>query len=114
MRAVFCTFIGSDTFKMLCNLCALKTPEESTYDALKTKLDTQYGVKKLILVECYHFYNYKQTDGQSLTDNLAELRRLSCDWTEPQTADNLRDKFVMDLKNEHLLQQLLTKTTRSH
>ena len=40
MRAVFCTFIGSDTFRMLCNLCALKTPEESTYDALKTKLDS--------------------------------------------------------------------------
>ena len=50
-----------------------------------------------------HFYNYKQTDGQSLTDYLPELRRLSatCDWTEPQIADNLRDKFVMGLKNEH-------------
>ena len=60
------------------------------------------------LVERYHFYNYKQTDGQSLTDYLAELRRLlaTCDWTEPQIADNLCVKFIMGLKNECLLQQL--------
>ena len=108
MRAAFCTFIGSDAFKLLCSLCAPKKPEECTYDALKTKLDAQYRVKKL---ECYHFYNYKQTDGQSLTDYLAELCRFSatCDWTEPQIADNLRDKFVMGLQNERLLQQLLMK-----
>ena len=67
--------------------------------------------KRLVLVERYRFYNYKQTNGQSLTDYLAELHWLSatCDWTEPQIADNLRDKFVMGLKNECLLQQLLTK-----
>ena len=102
MQAAFCTFRGSDAFKLLCDLCALKKPEECTYDSLKTKLDIQYGVKRLVLIERYHFYNYKQTDGQSLTDYLAELCQLSatCDWTELQIADNLRDKFVMGLKNE--------------
>ena len=84
MQVAFCTFIGSDAFKLLCNLCVPKKPEECTYDALKTKLDAQYGVKRLVLVECYHFYNYKQTNGQSLTDYLAKLCQLSaiCDWTE--------------------------------
>ena len=106
MRAAFCIFIGSDAFKLLCSLCAPKKPEKCTYDTLKTKLDAQYSVKRLILVERYHFYNHKLTDGQSLTDYLAELCRLSatCDWTEPQIADNLCDKFVMGLKNERLLQ----------
>ena len=33
---------------------------------------------------------------------------LTCDWNEAQLADNLRDKFVMGLYNERLLQQLLT------
>ena len=86
MRTTFCTFIGSNIFKLLCSLCALKKPEECTDDALKTKLDAQYGVKRLVLVEHYHFYSYKQTDGQSLTDYLAELCQLSatCDWTKPQ------------------------------
>ena len=100
MQATFCTFIGSDAFKLLCSLCAPKKPEEFTYDTLKMKLDAQYGVKRLVLVECYHFYNYKHTDGQSLTDYLAELCQLSatCDWTEPQIADNLHDKFIMGLK----------------
>ena len=47
---------------------------------------------------------------QSLTDYVAELRKLAltCDWNEEQLADNLRDKFVMGLYNERLLQQLLT------
>ena len=81
MQAALCTFIGSDAFKLLCSFCAPKKPEECSYETLKTKLDAQYGVKRLVLVERYHFYNYKQTDGQSLTDYLAELCRLSatCD-----------------------------------
>ena len=53
---------------------------------------------------------HKQAKTQSLTDYVAELRKLAltCDWNEAQLADNLRDKFVMGLYNEHLLQQLLT------
>ena len=46
IRAVFCTFIGSDAFaKLLCSLYSPKKPEECTYDALKTKMDSQYGIK---------------------------------------------------------------------
>ena len=93
------------------NCVCSKKPEECTYEALKTKLNVQFGVKRLVLVKRYHLYNYKQTDGQSLTDYLAELLRLSatCDWSEQQIADNLCDKFVIGLKNKGLLQQLLMK-----
>ena len=78
---------------------------------MKAKLDSQYGTKKLVLAERYRFYNYKQRDGQSLADYIAELRRLavSCEWSEQHLEDNLRDKFVMGLRNERLLQQLLTQ-----
>ena len=109
-RAAFCTYIGSETFTLLCSLCAPGKPEDCTYEVLKEKLDKQYGVKKLILAERYRFYSYKQPKTQSLTDYVAELRRLAltCDWNEAQLADNLRDKFVMGLYNERLLQQLLT------
>ena len=56
------------------------------------------------------FYSFKQREGQSLTVYLAELQKLAttCDWKEEQLAENLRDKFVMGLHNERLLQQLLT------
>ena len=57
MRAAFCSFTGSDTFKLLYSQYTLKKPEKRMYDALKTKLDAQYGVKRLVLVERYHFYN---------------------------------------------------------
>ena len=82
-RAAFCTFIGSETFKLLCTLCAPAKPEESSYDTLKSKLKSQFGVKKLVLAERYRFYAYKQQDKQSLSDYLAELRRLasSCQWS---------------------------------
>ena len=109
-RAAFCTYIGSETFTLLCPLCTPGKPEDKTYEALKEKLDKQYGVKKLVLAEHYHFYLYKQSKTQSLTDYVAELHKLAltCDWNEAQLADNLRDKFVMGLYNERLLQQLLT------
>ena len=102
-RAAFCTYIDSATFKLLCSLCAPKKPEELTFDQLKAKLDSQYGTKKLVLVERYRFYNCKQWEGQSLTDYIAELRRLAitCERSEEHLLeDNLRDKFVMGLRNE--------------
>ena len=109
-RAAFCMYIGSETFTLLCSLCAPWKPEEGTYESLKEKLDQQYGVKKLVLVECYCIYSYKQSKMQSPTDYVAELRKLAlmCDWNGEQLADNLRDKFVMGLYNEYLLQQLFT------
>ena len=55
--------------------------------------------------------SFKQQEGQSLAMYLAELQKLAitCDWTEEQLTKNLRDKFVMGLHNECLLQQLLTQ-----
>ena len=102
-------------YQRLSSYCAPSVhPEnqiESSYKTLKEKLDRQFGVKKLVLAERYRFYAYKQQDKQSLSDYLAELRRLasSCQWSSDYLADNLRDKFVMGLRNERLLQQLLTQ-----
>ena len=62
MRIAFCTFIGSDAFKLLCSLCAPKKPEECTYNILKTKIDSHYSVKKLVLAERYRFYSFKQRE----------------------------------------------------
>ena len=44
----------------------------------------------------------------------AELRRLAatCEWLKEHLGENLRDKFVMGLRNERLLQQLLTQDHR--
>ena len=67
-----------------------------------------HGVKKFVLAERHRFYNYKQQEGQKLSDYLAELRKLAatCDWFEDKLTENLRDKFVMGIHNERLLQQL--------
>ena len=110
-RAALCTYIDSSTFKLLCSLYAPKKPEKLTFAQLKAKLDGQYGTKKLVLAERYRFYNYKQQEGQSLVNYIAELWCLAatCDWTEAQLADNIHDKFVMGLRNECLLQQLLAQ-----
>ena len=94
----------------LSHICAPGKPEENDYETLKKKPDRQFGIKKLVLAECFCFYSYKQSKTQSLTDYVAELCKLVliCDWNEAQLADNLRDKFVMGLCNKRLLQQLLT------
>ena len=48
-RAAFCTYVGSETFSLLCSLYTPGKPEERTYEALKGKLDKQYGVKNWFL-----------------------------------------------------------------
>ena len=110
-RAAFCTYINTATFKLLCSFCAPNKPEELNFEALKAKLDAQYGTKKIVLAERYRFYTYKQLEGQSLPEYIAELRRLAatCEWSEEHLEGNLWDKFVMGLRNERLLQQLLTQ-----
>ena len=110
-RAAPCTYIDTTTFKLLCSVCVPKQPEELTFEQLKAKLDTQYSTKKIVLAEQYRFYNYKQREGQSHTDYITELRRLAvtCEWSEEYLGENLHDKFVMGLRNECLLQQLLTQ-----
>ena len=72
----FCTFIGSETFKLLCTLCVPAKLEECSYETLKTKLNSQFGVEKLVFAKRYRFYTYKQQDKQSLSDYLAELCHL--------------------------------------
>ena len=108
-RAAFCTYIDPSTFKLLCSLCAPNKPEELSLKQLQAKLDQQFGTKKLVMTERYRFYSYKQVEGQSLSEYIAELRHLavSCDWSAEQLEDNICDKFVMGLRKKHLLQQLL-------
>ena len=52
-RAAFCTYIDSATFKLLCSLCAPSKLEELTFEQLQSKLDGQFGTKKLVLAEHY-------------------------------------------------------------
>ena len=97
---------------LLSNYSAVCVPLRSQKNSqLKAKLDGQYSTKKLVLAEHYQLYNYKQQQGQSLVNYIAELRCLAatCNWTGAQLADNIHDKFVMSLRNECLLQQLLSQ-----
>ena len=82
-------YIDSVTFKLLCSLCAPKKPEELTFEAMKAKLDSQYGTKKLVLAEISILQ--LQRDRQSLPDYNVELRRLAitCEWSEQHLEDNL-------------------------
>ena len=81
-------YIDSVTFKLLCSLCAPKKPEELTFEAMKAKLDSQYGTKKLVLAEI-SILQLKR-DGQ-LPDYIVELRRLAitCERSEQHLEDNL-------------------------
>ena len=93
------------------SLCAKETRRKLPFEQLKAKLDSQYGIEKIVLAERYRFYNYKQREGQSFTDYISKLRQLAttCEWSEEHLGENFHDKFVMGLRNERLLQQLLTQ-----
>lgn len=53
------------------------------------------------IVQCFHFHNCKQKPHQSISDYIAELRRLSvhCAFGDQLTA-MLRDRIVCGILNE--------------
>ena len=79
------------------------------YKMLKEKLDSQYGIKRLVLVERHCFHHYKQHEGQVLTVYLVKLYKLTImrDWLQEQLFGYRWENFVMGICSEYLLQHLL-------
>ena len=54
IKCVLCsvaTYIRLDGFKLFCSLCTPKKPEQCSDESLKAKMDSQHGIKKLVLVD---------------------------------------------------------------
>ena len=63
------------------------------------------------IAERYRYHSAVQQQGQSIADFVRELKKLAgtCEFTNEQLNDNLRDRFICGLRSQHVKQKLLSK-----
>lgn len=104
------TVIGAECYELLVNLCTPSKPTDKTFRELANILETHLQPKPSILAERYKFRHRKQSDGESILNYVAALKKMTktCDfkgWVE----DSLRDQFVCGIQSETIRQRLFTE-----
>ena len=82
----FLTMIGRETYKRLVDLFAPAKPTTKTLKEIIDKLKEHFEPLKVEIAERYNFYQRNQLPGESVTEFLAEHRRLPLwfrDFSEP-------------------------------
>jgi hypothetical protein len=106
--AVFLTVVGAKNFSLLNDLCAPEKPKDKTLVDLIGKLMGHFEPKPIVISERFHFHKRDQKPGESISEFVADLRRLSvnCQFGE-RLEEMIRDRFVCGLVNETTQQRLL-------
>ena len=109
--AVLLTVIGSGTYALLSSLLAPTKPRDKSFKDLADTLRQHFDPKPIVIAERYHFYKRDQGTGESISEYLAELRRMAthCDFgTFLDQA--LRDRFVCGLRHQGTQKRLLSES----
>lgn len=108
--AVLLSVMGPKTYNLLRNLMSPNKPASKPYKEIVKVLQEHLNPKPLVIAERFRFHNRNQKKNESVTDYMAELRRLSehCEFKEG-LSDALRDRLVCGLVHEGTQKRLLTE-----
>ena len=108
--AVLLTVIGARAYNTLRSLLAPELPHDTSFDDLLEALKHHCDPQPLIIAERFRFYQRFQKTDESLTDFVADFRRLSikCDFGE-FVDQALRDRFVCGVRSEAIQKKLLAE-----
>ena len=108
--AIFLTVIGNKTYSLLRNLLVRVSPAGNT---VKTLSDTQIDNLKpqpIIIAERDKFYCRDKSENETITEYLAELRKLTLNYDFNNFLDQaLIDSFVCGLQNNSIWWRLLAE-----
>ena len=109
--AVLSTVIGSSTYALLTSLLAPCKLHEKSFAEFSETLHRHFDPKPLVIAERFHFHRRNQVSGESISEYVAELRRLAthCEFGDYLQQD-LRDRFVCGIRHENTQKRLLTET----
>ncbi|XP_033729753.1 uncharacterized protein K02A2.6-like [Pecten maximus] len=110
-RSILLTVCGSKTYGLIRNVVSPEKPSDKTYDELKTAIGTHLKPKPLVIAERFKFHQRKQREGETVSQFLAELRKLSehCNF-EGFLNDAIRDRFVCGLSSTATQRKLLSES----
>ena len=71
------SLIGAKTYHLLRNLLAPEKPATQTFQRIVETLKEHLSPKPLVMAERFKFHNRKQSKEESISEYIAELRKLS-------------------------------------
>jgi hypothetical protein len=108
--AVLLVTIGSETYSLLRNLVAPAKPADQSYDDLITHLKNHYEPAPQEISERYRFHCRNQSDGETVPNYIAELKRLASTCNFGQVLDDsLRDRLVCGVRSDAIQKRLLSE-----
>ena len=109
-RAVLVTLMGSQAYELLASLVAPQKPSTKKFDEIVTLMTNYLKPKPLIIAERYNFHKRNQKEGETVSQYLAELKRLAerCQFGE-FLEQALRDRLVCGLRSEAVQRRLLAE-----
>ena len=109
-KAILLSSVGAGTYKVIKSLAMPNKPAEKTFNEIVALLKEHETPKPNKIAERFKFNMRDRKDGESLSQYLAELRRLTehCDYGD-QLENMLRDRLVCGIKHERIQQRLLSE-----
>ena len=107
---IFLKSIWSTTYGLLHSLTAPDKPKDKSLDDLTAKLKAHFEPKHLVITERFHFHKQNQNGSESVSEYLAELRRMAvrCSFGN-YLKEVLRDRLVCGLGSEATQKKLLSE-----
>ena len=108
--AIFLTVIGNETYSLLRNLLAPESLAGKTLKTLSETLTDHLKPQPIIIAERYKLYCRDQSENETITEYLAELRKLTLNCDFKDFLDQaLRDRSVCGLQNNSIRRRLLAE-----
>lgn len=109
-KACLLTQMGAKTYRLLQNLVLPAKPVDKSYADIVKILSDHLVPTRLTISERYRFYKRNQKPEETITEYVAELRKLTkyCKF-EKFLDEMLRDRFVCGVHSETIQELLLTK-----
>jgi len=113
-KALLLSVIGSHAYSVLKALLAPSKPSSKTYKEICELMRHHVSPKPIVIAERYRFYHRKQKSGESVTQFLTELRKMSESCNFRDFLDEvLRDMFVIGLTDRTAQKKLLGESDLS-
>jgi hypothetical protein len=111
-RAILLSTCGRRTFQVARSLCAPDKVASKSYAQICELLDGHFNPRPSEIVQRFHFHNRVQRAGESVSEFLAELRKLSehCNFGT-SLEDLLRDRLVCGIADSQTRNLLLREPT---
>ena len=109
-RAILLSNCGPQTYQLLKNLLAPEKPNTLDYSELVEVLRRHWQPKPSKIVQRYHFHSRVQKDNESISEFVAELRKLAehCEFADLE--DMLRDRLVCGVKGFTNTEEVTSRT----